>query len=291
MTARCAFLSAALAALAATAAAAVPGRVVSAEGKPVAGAAVSAYAPETTEARRSRLVAGQERRALATAKSGADGSFRLEAGDPVVVVGVRADGFAPSMTTTTSGPGDHLTVKLAPAATRKGTVTAGGRPVAGAYRLDKNAEDPRREIVRTAKDGAYEVRPDRGSSGRRSFIQLRCSGHADEVARATSWPSASRSRTVTEEDRPRRAARRWLDGWPRAVSATDGRSRSPTRLRREAPRRMPKPGGRARRGRRPIDRDRAAGALPAGDPRDAHQEPLVGALVFVADAHHETVPT
>src|SRR5262245_60338734 len=81
MARRGALLSLALATLAAGARAEITGRVFSSDGKPVAGAMVTAHALEGTEARAKRLAAGEERRALATTRTVADGSFRLDAAD------------------------------------------------------------------------------------------------------------------------------------------------------------------------------------------------------------------
>ena len=56
MTVHRAFLSFAFAVAASTASAAVSGRVISSDGKPVAGATVTAYAQETVETRAQRIV-------------------------------------------------------------------------------------------------------------------------------------------------------------------------------------------------------------------------------------------
>src|SRR5687768_980287 len=116
-------LSAALlAASTGSATAAVSGRVVTPEGKPVPGATVTAYALETGNARAERLVAGQERRGLQSVKTGPDGSFRIDLADPVFAIGVRADGHAPAAATAVQG--ESLILTTSPAKLRRGKLVA-----------------------------------------------------------------------------------------------------------------------------------------------------------------------
>src|SRR6266571_2499913 len=167
MSVRRALLCLSLAASAATASAAVSGRVVASDGHPLAGIAVASYALETIETRAERIMAGQDRRALATTRSAADGSFRFEGGDAVVLLGVRADGFAPAAVVAV--PAEPATLRLKPAPMRRGTLMASGRPVAEAtLAWLASWQDPQSAemIVHSAKDGAYEVPdPDQWASG------------------------------------------------------------------------------------------------------------------------------
>src|SRR5262245_51516728 len=136
----------------------VTGRVLSPDGRPVGGAVVAALAPETTDARSPRLVQGKERPTAATATTGIDGSFRLAAADGVVAIGARRDGFAPAVALAQSGA--PLTLTLRPAPTRRGRVTAAGRPVANALVVllsSSTFEEPAELVTRSDADGRYEV--------------------------------------------------------------------------------------------------------------------------------------
>jgi Carboxypeptidase regulatory-like domain len=232
MAVRGPLLSLALVVAASSASAAVSGRVVSADGQPMAGVAVGSYALETIEARAARLMAGQDRRALATARSGADGSFHFEGDDAILLVGVRADGFAPAMATAV--PGEPATLRLKPAALRRGTVTASGRPVADAtLAWLANWQDPQSAemIVHSGKDGAYELPdPDQWASGA-------AVAHRDYalalVTPENKWGSRLSQELVAgvplqgqvvdeKSGRGLGGATVWVGGWPRARSAADG---------------------------------------------------------------------
>jgi hypothetical protein len=137
----------------ATAGAAVSGRVLDPQGRPIAGAAVSGYAREDLLARADRLAAGRPREALARARSGADGGFRLDGNPAVAWVQAEAEGRAPAAA---AARGAALTLTLPPAQPRRGTVHAGGRPVAGAVVVWSNGGLV--EIVgRTGADGSYTI--------------------------------------------------------------------------------------------------------------------------------------
>ena len=119
-----------LAAFPAAAQAAVSGRVLAPDGKPVAGATVDALARESSEEQGDRHAAGRARSPLATARTGADGTFRIDSTRPVAGVEARADGFVPAHASVTGdGP---LTLTLRRAAVKRGVIRAKGRPVAGA---------------------------------------------------------------------------------------------------------------------------------------------------------------
>ena len=232
MTVHRAFLSFAFAVAASTASAAVSGRVISSDGKPVAGATVTAYAQETVETRAQRIMAGEDRRALATAKSGADGSFLLSADEAFVAVGARADGFAPAMVR--AGPGESPSLKLKPAVTRRGTVTASGRPVADAtVAWLASWQDPQSAelLVHGAKDGAYEVPdPDRWASGvaivHRDFGLLLTTPDAKwgtSLSQELTSGVSIQGQVIDEKSgRGVAGATLWVDGWPRAKSSADG---------------------------------------------------------------------
>jgi protocatechuate 3,4-dioxygenase beta subunit len=145
--------------LATTASADIDGRVFDTEGRSLAGASAVAYGAETSAARAERLLAGRPRAPLATARSAADGTFRLTTGAGLVDVQVHAEGFAPTQTATVDG--DPVMLGLTRAGVERGLVTAKGRPVAGATVVwmggEVLAEASGEVIVMTAADGSYEV--------------------------------------------------------------------------------------------------------------------------------------
>ncbi len=113
--------------------ASIRGTVMNRSGQPIAGAKVSAFALETGAARRARLVSSTpERVALASTTTNSGGAFILDSPkDPVVDVQVDASGFAPQVIRVVRDE-DSAVVALFAAAQKQGTVTAGGKPVAGA---------------------------------------------------------------------------------------------------------------------------------------------------------------
>src|SRR5262245_25018308 len=74
----------------------VSGRVLDRNGAPVAGAAVTAFAPETFDERAERLHSGRERPPLGSARTGPDGAFRIENAAPVLDLQTIAEGYAPA---------------------------------------------------------------------------------------------------------------------------------------------------------------------------------------------------
>lgn len=114
--------------------AAITGVAVNPDGQPVVGAKVSLCAPETVEARRERLMSKTPARpALATMATDSKGTFRFDVpkNQPVVDVQVEANGFAPE-TIRLLADDDAGAVALIPAPMQRGTITASGKPVAGA---------------------------------------------------------------------------------------------------------------------------------------------------------------
>src|SRR5688500_7235835 len=152
-----AVFAAALSGAAGSASAAVSGRVVTPEGKPVPAAVVTAYALETGPARGERIVAGRERAPLASAKTGPDGAFRIDVSDAVIVIGVRADGYAPAGDTALSG--EPLVVTAFPAKMRRGKFIVAGKPAAVAMAWLGDLDDPQSAelIVSSGPDGVFEV--------------------------------------------------------------------------------------------------------------------------------------
>ncbi len=120
--------------LAIPASASITGVVINPDGQPVAGANVSLCAPESIEARRGRLLSKTpERPAIATMTTDSQGTFRFDSpkDQPVVDVRIAANGFAPDAVRLLADD-DAGAIALTPASMQRGTITANGKPVAGA---------------------------------------------------------------------------------------------------------------------------------------------------------------
>lgn len=146
--------------LATTASAAVTGYVVNGDGQPIAGAKVSLLAPETIDARRTRLVSTTpERTALATVESGSTGKFSLEApkdAPAVVALRVEARGFAPSIQAIERDD-DTGAIALSTASDKRGTINAAGKPVAKAIVVWSAGSD---EVLATTDEQGHYTVPD-----------------------------------------------------------------------------------------------------------------------------------
>jgi protocatechuate 3,4-dioxygenase beta subunit len=222
-------LWAALLAAAPPATAAVTGRVT-AEGKPVVGATVSVYAFEAPDTRSLRVVAGGERMPALATRSAADGSFRLDVPDAEALVGVYAPGFAPLHVA--AAQDEPLLLALTAAPPKRGTVTAGGKPVAGAVMVWMGAAvGPQwtEWITRTGADGGYEVPdPDRWATRvaivHPDFAPLFPSPTPKWAARHVLTPGSPVTGKVTERATGRGVggATVWIDAWPRGRTGADG---------------------------------------------------------------------
>jgi hypothetical protein len=116
------------------AAASITGVVINTDGQPIAGAKVSIYAPETSEAHRVRLVSkSPDRTPLASKQTDSKGAFAFDSpkDQPVIDVRVEAIGFAPEAMRLLADD-DAGAIALTPAPMQRGTITAAGKPVAGA---------------------------------------------------------------------------------------------------------------------------------------------------------------
>src|SRR5207248_301679 len=137
--------------------AAITGTIINVDGQPVAGAAVSLYAPETIAARRVRLVsATPDRPPLATATTDSKGAFSFESpkGQSVADVNVQANGYAPDSIRVLADD-DAGAIALVAAPMQRGTITANGKPVAGAALvwMGNNTD----YLSKTDADGHYSV--------------------------------------------------------------------------------------------------------------------------------------
>ncbi len=113
---------------------AVTGTVINSDGAPVAGAKVSLFVPETLAARRVRLSSKDfERKPLATVTTGQNGAFSLDSpkGEPLLDLSIVAAGFAPGGTRVV--PDEDIGAQaLITAPPKSGTISANGKPLAGA---------------------------------------------------------------------------------------------------------------------------------------------------------------
>jgi hypothetical protein len=139
------------------AAAAITGTIINVDGQPVSGAAISIYAPETIEARRLRLVsATPDRTPLATATTDSKGAFSVESpkGQSVLDIRVQANGYAPDAIRILADD-EAGAIALSAAPTQRGTITANGKPLAGAaIVLIGNNTD---YLAKSDADGRYTV--------------------------------------------------------------------------------------------------------------------------------------
>src|SRR5688500_14919804 len=132
-------------------AAAISGYVIDENGKPLAGARVRTVALTTSDVTNARLMSSApEPVALATTQSDDQGAFRIDAKrQPVVSLLIDLPGYAPVATDVVDGH-DAGAFLLRTAPMKKGRVTAGGKPVAGATVVINSTF-----IARTDEAGQY----------------------------------------------------------------------------------------------------------------------------------------
>jgi large repetitive protein len=149
--------------------ASITGNVIDREGRPIAGARVAIYPVETIDARRVRLLSKTpERSPLATATSDAKGSFKLDSPKELVVeLQADAKGYGGELLRVERDD-EGVTMMLGTAPMKQGTVTANGKPVAGAtvvWIVGGGAES----TATTDANGHYSV-PDPSKSGGRAIV-------------------------------------------------------------------------------------------------------------------------
>ena len=124
--------------------AAVTGVAINIDGKPVSGAKVSLFAPELIAATGPRLMsADPQRKPLATMTTDSGGKFTFDVpkDQPVVDVRIDAPGYAPAGVRLLADD-DAGAMLLTQAPTVRGTITAGGKPVAERHGLPLRRRDP-----------------------------------------------------------------------------------------------------------------------------------------------------
>ncbi|HEX7155287.1 MAG TPA: carboxypeptidase-like regulatory domain-containing protein [Thermoanaerobaculia bacterium] len=214
----------ALLVLAPLANAAVTGRVITEEGKPLEGARVRAYAIESSETFFARVLSDKpEATPIASGTTAADGTFRLDVkGSPVVDVIVDAEGRGEELIRLADGDDTGARV-LAAAKPRRGRITSGGKPVANATVLPGGLL-----AVRTDEEGYWQA--PNGNALMATLVVI----HSDfaliderrldtGVALTMTKGVAVSGRVVAEDgETPVANAQLYVDGWPLAKSAEDG---------------------------------------------------------------------
>jgi protocatechuate 3,4-dioxygenase beta subunit len=147
--------------------AATTGTVMNIDGQPIAGAKVTLFSAETADARRARLISkAPERQPLSSTTSDARGNFSIDSPkEPVFDLRIEAAGYAPDGQRAV--PDDELgTIVLTQAAAKTGTVTAAGKPVAGAIVIFGGGTE---FMTKTDANGKYSA-PDPGKWANRLVI-------------------------------------------------------------------------------------------------------------------------
>jgi protocatechuate 3,4-dioxygenase beta subunit len=211
--------------------AAISGTVMTPDGQPIANARVSIFGFEMPEANRERLLsASPEKVPIATAQTDAKGGFSLASPkEPVVDLAVYAQGWAPVQKRVESDE-EVGAVVLTKAGMSTGSVTAGGKPVAGAtVAIQYGAYE---YLTKSGEDGRYEA-PD---AKRMQVISVIHPNFAvdREVFGMTPASASKLNRTLVagkelkgrlfgaDGKSPVANASVTLDGWPVATSGDNG---------------------------------------------------------------------
>ncbi len=213
--------------------ASITGTVMNADGAAVGGAKISVFAPETLEARRARLAsATPQRKALDTATTDANGSFRVDVPKEQSFVDLRVDaaGYAPeSMWSAASDEAGAIV--LVRAAAKSGTITAAGKPVANATVVWIGTTGIE-AVATTDASGKYSV-PDPAKWAVRIvvihpehgvFIETMLRDVTKLVPSRALPPGVTVTGRVVAEDgtTPAAGAELFLDHWPAGKTADDG---------------------------------------------------------------------
>lgn len=213
--------------------AAITGVVMTTDGQPVAGARVSIRAFESTEAARARLLsAAPEAVPISVMQTDAKGTFSLESPkDPTVNLSVYARGFEPQQRLIERDE-EVGAIALRKSETRKGSITAGGKPVAGAH-VVLTFNGGYEYLTKTDEKGVYDA-PDPKRSRSIAVIHpdytlseevfMTPGGMSGSVLQRTLLAGSKfEGRVVSgEQDTPVAKAMVLVDGWPLATSGDDG---------------------------------------------------------------------
>jgi|GEM_PF-270085 len=211
--------------------AAVIGTVINIDGKPITGAKVSLFAPELIAAQGPRLLSAEpQRKALATSTTDSGGKFTFDVPKDQTVVDVRVEaaGYAPDGVRLAADD-DTGVLLLTQAPQVRGTITAGGKPVANATVVILGGGE---YTTKTDADGHYTA-PDPSKWAFRVIVL-----HPDfAMVEEQIGPNAAKkgpdfsmnagvavSGKVVADDGQTAVADALilLDGWPVAKSAADG---------------------------------------------------------------------
>jgi large repetitive protein len=212
--------------------AAITGSVMSSDGQPLAGARVSIYGFESTEARHARLVsATPEPAAIASTQTDAKGSFTLESPkDEVVELRVFLRGYEPAARRVERDE-DTGAFALPKLEMKSGSVKAGGKPVANA--LVAIAYGTYEYQTKTDEQGRYEA-PDLKRARSMAVIHPDFALDEEVFPFNNGVPASKLQRTlvagstfsgrVVEQDGKTGAAKATVlvNGWPRATTNDDG---------------------------------------------------------------------
>ncbi|HKR66276.1 MAG TPA: carboxypeptidase regulatory-like domain-containing protein [Thermoanaerobaculia bacterium] len=211
--------------------AAINGTLMTSDGQPVAGARVSIFAYESSEARRARLLsATPEAVPLATGQTDAKGSFSLASPkDAVVELAIYARGYAPVQRRVERDEevGAITTMKVD---MQSGSVTAGGKPVAGALVVigyggfeyqAKTGEDGKYEAPDIKRARSVAVIHPKYAIDEENFVMSRAA--ASKLQRTLVAGSELKGKvTGLDGEAPVGGATITLDNWPLATSGEDG---------------------------------------------------------------------
>jgi hypothetical protein len=212
--------------------AAITGVIMSSDGAPIANARVSIRAHESYEAQRARLMsATPEPVALSTTQTDAKGTFALPSPkEPVVHLAVFARGYEPVQRPIERDE-EVGAISLFKAPMRKGSITAGGKAVAGA--TVALWFDEYEYVTRTDDEGRYEA-PDPKQiraiavvhpsyAIEEEFFARSAGVAASELHRTLVAGQSFSSRVVMSDAKTVVAnARITVDGWPLATTGEDG---------------------------------------------------------------------
>ena len=215
-----------------SATAATTGVLMNDDGKPVAGARVSAYALESGEARRLRWLSDTpERPPIATGETDSKGRFSLEIAKEHAVVTLQAEaaGYAPHAVRIERDD-DLGALALAAATMRAGRITAGGKPVANAKVIWQSGAE---FIARTDEEGRYTAPDPDKWAGRLSVIHpqyavldenLRMGGRSKiTVDHSLQTGVTISGRVMTADGKTAvTGAAVSVDGWPAGATKEDG---------------------------------------------------------------------